>query len=85
MPAAGTQSDECRTFPVGQGLLWFLEGVLSQKGLGGLQHRVDERPARLHLLHERLYRDGKEKVSQPGSVGTAPRSKSALKKKTKQS
>lgn len=48
------------TFAVGQALLRFLEGVLSQEGLGGLQHRVDEGPTRLHLLHERLCRDGKE-------------------------
>lgn len=46
----------CReqTFSIGQGLLWLLEGVLSQKGLGRLQHRVDERPAGLDILHERL-------------------------------
>lgn len=50
-----------RTFSVGQGLLRFLERVLSQEDLGGLQHRVDERPARLHVLHERLQRQREQK------------------------
>lgn len=52
--ALGSESRGEQTFSVGQGLLRLLEGVLSQEGLGRLQHRVDERPARLDILHESL-------------------------------
>lgn len=52
-----------QTFSISQGLFWLLEGVLSQKGLGRLQDRVDEWPARLDILHECLPEDREESVS----------------------
>lgn len=59
--AVGTVLRE-QTFSIGQGLLWLLEGVLSQKGLGRLQDRVNKWPAGLDIFHECLQVDRKERM-----------------------